>query len=70
MLAGLQENGIVTAEQLTRIEEYLLQHQDPEKEKSSQKREAEDGSSKSVQTDTKRRVEKEDSVKTPRWMDV
>lgn len=70
MLAGLQESGIVTAEQLTRIEEYLLQHQNAEKEKSSQKREAEDGSSKSVQTNTKRRLEKEDSVKTTGWMDV
>ena len=69
-MAGLQDNGIVTAEQLKRIEEYLLQHQDPEKEKSSQKREAEDGSSKSIQTDTKRRVEKEDSVETMGLMDV
>lgn len=70
MLAGLQANGIVTAEQLVRIEEYLLQHQDPEKEKSSQKREAEDGSNESVQTDTKRRVEKEDSVETMCLMEV
>ena len=62
MLAGLQVRRIVTAEQLTKIEEYLLQCQETEKEKTSQKREAEDGSNESIQADTKRRIEREDSV--------
>lgn len=62
MLAGLQVRGIVTAEQLEKIEEYLLQCQEAEKEKTSQKREAEDDSNEATQTDIKRRIEREDSV--------
>ena len=45
-----------------KIEEYLLQHQEAEKEKTSQKREAEDDSTESAQADIKRRIEREDSV--------
>lgn len=62
MLAGLQASGIVTEGQLVKIEEYLLQHQEAEKEKTSQKREAEDDSTESAQADIKRRIEREDSV--------